>query len=544
MTPMADTVEQGRDAFARRAWGEAYALLGAGEPLAADDLERLAVAAYLLGRDDESAGALERAHLEHIQRAELNAAACCALWLAMSLMLRGEMARASGWHARAERLAEQVGQDCPATGFVLMPGFLQALMAGDPATAKTLGERMTDIGVRFADPDLVAMGLLALGQALLALGETKRGMKSLDEAMVAVTTGEVSPIPAGIIYCAVIEACMDVFDLRRAAEWTEALQRWCASQPDLVPYRGQCLVHRAQVLQAHGEWADALDEADRANRWLAEPVHPARGLALYQQGELRRLRGEFAEAEQAYREASRFGREPAPGFALLRLAEGNVDAAVAATKRMVEESRGRFDRPAVLAAAVEVLLAVGDRRAARSMSDDLAAATARLDAPMVQAIADFAAGTVLLAEGDATAALAALRRAAAAWYELGMPYEVARARAHIGIACTALGDHDAAAFELDAARSTFERLGAGPDLQRLAAMLHDGAEPPRHRTPLTERECEVLRQVAAGKTNREIATALSISEHTVGRHLQNIFTKLGISSRAAATAYAFEHHLM
>jgi DNA-binding CsgD family transcriptional regulator len=454
------------------------------------------------------------------------------------------MARAGGWQARAERLVEQVGRECPVTGFVLMPTFLHALMSGDPATARTFADRMADIGERTGDPDLIAMGLLAQGQALLALGETRPGMRCLDEAMVGVTTGEVSPIPAGIVYCAVIEACMEMFDLRRAAEWTDALQTWCASQPDLVPYRGQCLVHRAQVLQAHGAWSDALTEADRANRWLAEPVHPARGLALYQQGELHRLRGEFSDAEEAYREASRLGHEPVPGFALLRLAEGRVDAAVVAVNRVVEESRGRVDHAAVLAAAVEILLAAEDVRAAQSLADELAEEAGRFDAPMVTAIVDHATGTVLLAEGDAPAALAALRRARGVWHELGMPYEEARARAHIGLACEALGDHDAAALELDAARATFERLGARPDLERLGARRGDRSAPGADHTPLTGREREVLRQVATGKTNREIATALMISEHTVGRHVQNIFLKLGLSSRAAATAYAYENDLV
>ncbi len=541
---MAGTVERGREAFARRAWGAAHALLVAGEPLAPEDLERLGTAAYLLGRDDECAEALERAHLEHLRRSELEAASSCALWLAILLLLRGEMARASGWHARAERLAEQVGRDCPATGYVLMPPFLHALMAGDPAAAQLIADRMTAIGERFADADLIALGLLAQGQALLALGATKRGMSRLDEAMVAVTTGEVSPIPAGIVYCAVIEACMDVFDLRRAAEWTAALQRWCASQPDLVPYRGQCLVHRSQVLAAHGEWADALAEADRANRWLAKPIHPARGLALYQQGELHRLRGEFSEAEQAYREASMCGREPVPGIALLRLAEGNVDAAVAAVQRMVEESRGRLDHTAVLSAAVEILLAAGDLEMARTMGETLVEAAATFDAPMVQAMVDDALGTVLLAEGDAPAALVALRGARSVWHELGMPYEEARTRAQIGLGYEELGDHDAGALELDAARATFERLGARPDLERLRVMLDDRLDRHRPATPLTDREREVLRHVAAGMTNREIANILTISEHTVGRHLQNIFVKLGLSSRAAATAYAYQHGLV
>jgi len=383
---------------------------------------------------------------------------------------------------------------------------------------------------------------LGRGQAALALGETTEGMKLLDEAMVAVATGEVSPIPAGIVYCAVIEACMDVFDLRRAAEWTQALDRWCAVQPDLVPYRGQCLVHRSQLLQAHGAWADALSEAERARRHLSEPAHPALGLALYQQGELHRLRGRFTEAERAYRAASRHGREPAPGLALLRLAEGRLEAAVPAIRRMVEESRGQLGYPTMLVACVEIMLAAGDVEEARSAVDELTKIADVVNAPLLHAMTAHAAGSVLLAEGDASAALGAVRQAHTGWRDLGMPYDAARARIRIGLACRALGDHDAAALDLDAARAVLEGLDAQPELATLARLTGSGR--PARPGGLSERECEVLRQVAAGKTDREVAAALVISEHTVGRHLQNIFRKLGVSSRAAATAYAYEHGLV
>jgi ATP/maltotriose-dependent transcriptional regulator MalT len=452
------------------------------------------------------------------------------------------MAQAGGWLARAARLLDEAGDDCAARGYLQIPVFLETLMGGDAATASGLADEIVAVARRFDDTDLLALGVLGCGQASLALGETARGMSLLDEVMVAVASGEVSPIPAGIVYCAVIEACVDVFDLRRAAEWTEALSHWCAAQPDLVPYRGQCLVHRSQVLQARGEWTEAVTEVERARQRLSEPAHPALGLALYQRGELHRLRGELADAERAYRAASHQGREPAPGVALLRLEEGKVDAAVAAIARMVEESNGQFIRPTMLAASVEIMLATGDVDTARAAADELAAIADVIEAPLLHAIVDYATGSVLLADGDAAAALAVLRRACAAWRELEMPYDAARARVQIGLACRALGDHDGAAFEIDAARATFERLGAGPDLARLERLVGPEARP--RPAELTDRECEVLRLVATGITNREIAAALVISEHTVGRHLQNMFLKLGLTSRAAATAYAYEHDLV
>jgi ATP/maltotriose-dependent transcriptional regulator MalT len=541
MAAMVSAVELGREAFARRQWGKAHALLNTGDPLGVDDLERLAVAAYLLGRDEESDEAWQRAQLECVRLGERERGARCAFWLGLSLLLRGEMAQGSGWLARAERLVE--GEPpCAARGFLLVPAFLEALESGDPATADRLAAGLVDIARLCGDKDLLAFGLLAGGQVSLARGDSSRGMKLLDEVMVSVATGEVSPLPAGIIYCAVIEACMDVFDLRRAAEWTEALYTWCTSQPDLVPYRGQCLVHRSQVLQANGRWAEAATEAEQARQRLSAPAHPALGLALYQQGELHRLRGEFAEAERAYQAASDHGREPVPGFALLRLAEGRLEAAVAATRRMVEESRGQPTRPAILGAAVEILLSTGEVPAARSVGDELATIAQTLDVPVLHAMADYAAGSVLLTEGDAPAALAMLRRASIRWRELNMPYEAARARVLVALACRTAGDHDAAGLELGAACAAFERIGARPDLDRATRLA--GTSLHRRADALTDREREVLRLVATGRTNRQIAAELVLSEHTVARHLQNIFLKLSLSSRAAATAYAYEHHLV
>jgi ATP/maltotriose-dependent transcriptional regulator MalT len=462
--------------------------------------------------------------------------------LGFGLLLRGEVAQSGGWLARGERLVEQ-GPDGAGRGLLLVPEFLLTLDRGDHTRANALAHEVAELAERVGDPDLQVFGLLGRGQAALALGEIGAGLRLLDEAMVAATgPAEVSPITTGIVYCAVIEACMDLGDLRRATEWTEALERWCASQPDLVPYRGHCLVHRSQVLQASGAWAEAVAEAERARQRLSDPLHPALGLALYQQGELYRLRGELTEAERVYRAASEHGREPAPGFALLRLAQGSVEPAVAAVRRLVEESRGRLTRPVILAAAVEVLLRAGEVDAARAAAAELVEIAEAVGTPLLRAVADYATGTVLLADGDPPAALAALRRACAGWRELEMPYDVARGRVQVAIACRALGDADAADLELASARVTFERLGARPDLDRVAELTRSRS--PKRPSELTERECEVLRLVAGGRTNREVATALVISEHTVARHLQNIFAKLALPSRAAATAYAYEQGLI
>jgi DNA-binding CsgD family transcriptional regulator len=534
-----DALQLGRDAFDRRAWTEAFEQLTAAGVSDPDDLERLAVAANLVGRDDASDGAWERAYAACDERGDSRRAASCAFWLGLSLMLRGEEARGGGWLARAERLAGEVGE-CVATGLVLVPRAIGALMGGDAEASRVAGVEMVDIARRVGDRELLVLGLLSIGQAEYLAGRSQLGRRAFDEAMVSVTANEVSPVVAGIVYCAVIDTCMESGDLRRAGQWTEALQRWCDDQPGLVPYRGQCLVHRSQVLQARGAWPEATSAAELACRRLSEHPHPALGLALYQHGDLHRLRGEFVAAEEAYMAAGHHGKDPVPGLALLRLAQGNIEAATAAVRRMVAEHGDGLPATPVLAAAVDILLASGDVRGARALAGELDELAGGSDLPLVQATVAFASGSVLLVGGDAAGALAPLRRACQLWHELEVPYEEARARVGVARACAALGDHDACALELQAARAIFTRLGARPDLERLDAQPGE----PAVGVGLTARECDVLRQVASGRTNRQIAVELSISEHTVARHLQNIFLKLGLTSRAAATAYAYEHGIV
>jgi ATP/maltotriose-dependent transcriptional regulator MalT len=423
-----------------------------------------------------------------------------------------------------------------------MPAGIESFAAGDLTTAHAKFDQAAAIGDRFRDPDLMTLARTGQGRVLIRLGRIVEGMALLDEVMVAVTSDDMSPILVGATYCSVLDACQEVFDLRRAREWTTALSHWCASQPDLVPYRGECLVYRAEIMQLHGAWSDAVEEARRACEWLSRPPGSAAGPAFYQRAELHRLRGEFAKAEQAYRQASKFGRTPQPGLALMRLAQGQLDAAATAIRRAVEEAQDRLTRAKVLAAHAEIMHAVSDIPAARAAADELTVVAADLDSPFLRAVAAHATGAVLLAEDDARAAVDALRRAWTTWQELEVPYDAARVRVLIGLAYRALGDRDTAAMELDAARWVFRQLGATPDVIWVEALVREDV--PKVAGGLTAREVEVLRLVAAGKTNRAIAADLFLSERTVDRHVSNIFSKLGRSSRAAATAYAIEHDIV
>jgi DNA-binding NarL/FixJ family response regulator len=366
------------------------------------------------------------------------------------------------------------------------------------------------------------------------------GLALLDEAMVSVTNDELLPVITGLAYCNVIESCQEVYDLRRSQQWTAALARWCDGQPDLIPYAGQCLVHRSELLQLRGDWPGALNEANRACVRLAG--RPAIAAAYYQVAEMRRLQGKFADAEETYRRVAEFGLEPQPGLALLRLAGGRLTVAAAAIARVLDEAPDRHRQCRVLPAYVEIMLATHEVNAARKAADRLSKIAEELDAPFLRASAAFCQGAVSLGEDDPAHALPALRHALSIFGQMDAAYESARVRVLIAQACRALGDADSAEIELEAAGRVFHQLGAKPDVDRLQALISSAEL--SYPKGLTTRELQVLRLVAMGLTNREIASALVISEHTVARHLQNIFGKLGVPSRTAATAFALEHSLL
>jgi DNA-binding NarL/FixJ family response regulator len=541
-----DVLERGRDSWARGRWSEAYDAFARADrtaPLTAEDLERLATAAYMTGRDDEQHRALERAHQAHLDDGERLRAVRCAIWLGVHLLLRREVARASGWFGRAQRLFDRDGSDCVERGYLLMVSELRHAGAGEWEAAYAAAAAAAEVAERFGDANLLALCLMDQGRSLIRQGRVADGLGKLDQAMVEATAGELSPIVLGLVYCSVIDGCQEVHELRRAHEWTAALAEWCDHQPGLVPFTGTCLMHRSELLELRGEWEAALAEARLAGeRFATRSNNAAAGQAWYRQGEVLRLRGELAGAEDAYREASRLGHEPQPGLALLRVAQGRIDAAAAAIGQLTAATSEWVERARLLPAFVEIMLAAGHREEARAACDELEELAERHGATLLRARAAQARGAVGLADRDAHNALLALRSARRLWQEIEAPYEDARARVLIARASRAVGDEETARLELVAAHAVFERVGAAPDVASVGSLLDEAG--PGETGRLTDRELQVLRLVAAGRSNRAIAGELVLSKRTVDRHVMNIFAKLGVTSRAAATAYAYEHGLL
>lgn len=538
-------LELGREAYARRAWADAYRSLSLADvaaPLGVEALEMLARSAYLTGREGEYLRALDRAHHAYLEVGECLGAARCAFWMGLCLLFRGETGPATGWFGRAQRLIEREGQDCVEQGYLLLPLAEQNLAAANGQAAYATAVNAAEIGERFRDADLVACARHLQGRSLMLQGRVEEGLALLDEAMIAVIAGELSAIMTGLVYCSVIDSCQQVYALTRAREWTSALAEWCADQPQLVSFTGACLVHRAEIMQLHGAWPDAIEEARRACARFSERAGQSPAAAFYQQAEVQRLRGDFKAAEESYQRASRRGYEPQPGLALLRMAQGRPGVAAVAIRRVALAITDRLQRTRLLPAYVEIMLATGAIEEARSACRELDETAATYNIDVLSAIAAHSRGAVKLTEGDAGAALESLRFAFHVWQKVEAPYPAARARELMGLACRALGDVEGADLELEAAGVVFKRLGAVPDIARVAA-LTKGISPARLHG-LTRRELQVLRLVAAGKTNKAIAAELCVSQRTVDRHVSNLFGKLDVASRAAATSYAHTHELI
>jgi ATP/maltotriose-dependent transcriptional regulator MalT len=540
--PNAD-IERGRAHYERCEWADAFeALLKAqtAAPLQRDDLARLVWSAALIGEDDEFLRTLELLHQDCVEADDVRQAARAAFWIGFRLILSGAPARASGWLARARRHIE--GDDCAERGYLLLPTIFRHLGGGDPAAAEAVAAEAAEIGDRCGEADLVALARNLQGRALVRDGRARRGLALLDEVMVAVTSGELSPLVTGIVYCSVIATCQQVLAHDRAREWTAALASWCEQQPQLVAFTGTCRVHRSEVLQLAGDWPEALKEVRPICEDVFKDADPEiLGNAHYQRAELHRLRGELTDAEAGYRRANQNGRDPQPGLALLRAAQGRQQEAVSAIERVMSTTTPRWQRARILPPFIEIMLVAGELDRARAASDELATIAQQSGTRGLGAIAAHARGAVRLAEGDAMGAIEPLRRAFRIWHRTEAPYQAARARVLLGRAYRALGDRDGTELELDAARRVFEKLGAAPELTALESIGDDPQEPGHGLTP---RELEVLRLVATGKTNKAIAAELSLSERTIERHVSNIFTKIRVPSRAAATAFAYENDLV
>jgi ATP/maltotriose-dependent transcriptional regulator MalT len=547
-------LEAVREALGRHDWAVAHALAVAGaadleqaegrstdhDVVLGDWLDALAEAAWWLGRLDECIAARERAHACYDRAGATLPAGRCAVALFHHWCFKGKQAIASGWLGRARR-ALQAQPESPEYGYLLLYEAEVAHGSGDLTGATDLVEQALELGRRLRVPDLESQALQALGRLLIDHGRPAEGLARLDEAMLFAIEGRLSPFVTGRVYCSLVSACHELGDIRRANEWIEAVASWAETHPFTV-FPGLCRLHRADLMQWRGDWQAAEAEARRACSELDDMYVANAAAAHAGVGEICRRRGDLDAAEEAFARAETLDARPAAGLALLRLAQGRVEAASTVISAAIEETTwNRLARGWLLPVEVQVAVALGDLDRARRAAAELTETARLFESPVLRAAGAAATGRVELAAGDAGAG-ASLRVAVRRWVELDAPYEVAAARVLLARACRAAGDEEGAEASLAAAASVFARLGAALDMREVEA-LRAARVPERLPCGLTAREAEVLRLVATGLTNKQIGAELSLSSKTITRHLSNIFAKIGVSSRAAATAFAFEHQL-
>jgi ATP/maltotriose-dependent transcriptional regulator MalT len=531
-----DPLQAGREAIAHRAWREAFDLLkqaDAANGLGPEDLESFATAAFWTGHLSDCIPARERAYAAYVTKDNLRRAGAMAVELADGYYLKLMPSVAEAWLNRAMRLLKSECE-CVEQGWLSRLCTWIAVQRGDLDQALRQAEKTLEIGTRLGDRDLKAAGLHDRGCALVAKGRLAEGFAMVDEATVAAVSGELGLYPTAVIYCNTILLCRDLFDYRRAGDWSEAAKRWCERQA-LAGFPGICRVFRAEVMRLRGEWGDADLELRRACDELKDFSPEFVGQAFREIGEIKLRLGDFAGAEKAFRQTHELGESPQPGLAMLRLAEGKTAAAMSGIQiALSEQARNRFARARLLPAAVQIAVAARDLGAARTAATELAALADEHGGSALQAIAAAAQGSVQLAEGNAASASQMLRRACRLWQEVDAPYETATTRMFLAEAYRAEGNIEDAALELETARRTFERLGATRDTRRA---VHAAGQLAFQRSVLSAREHQVAGLIAQGFSNREIAEALVVSERTVDTHVHRILNKLGFASRTQIAAW-------
>ena len=532
------TIQAARSAYERGAWADAAELFLRADQeasLAIEDLESLVWAAAISAKDNEMLAALERVYAYHAARNDHEESARAAFWSGLRNMMIGEVGLGSGWLQRAARHAEQAPEDSVQRGYLLLPQVYMHRGKGNYETAVEVADNAIAIGEASGEPDLIALAGSLKGGILFRLGRIDEGYVPIDEAMLLANSERLSPVVSGVVYCEIVASCCRVQEMVRAREWTEILNDWCRRNPQALSFKGVCQVHRAEVLQLEGKWTEALSEAKGAAQGLKGSSEvTAIANAAYRRGEILRLRGRLDDSEAEYRLAGEIAIDPQPGLALLRLAQGRKNEAAAMISRALETADDLPKKSALLPAGVEIFLACGDTEAAERLCGEMAGIAARFGTEILARVADQAAGTLALARGNFAEAVSALTRAKLFWSEFGAPYLVARLRVDIARCCAALNDQEGAEMELKAAEKIFYELGATPDLSRIREVRSGGKASVPY--ALTVRESEVLALMADGSTNREIARSLGLSPKTINRHVENIFDKLGVSSRAAAVA--------